>query len=70
MGITITVDIPGHGTYSADDLAVDAAVSRFLPASRNSLLPLVNEIAAPADYSDVHSVSALLIVLASFHGEA
>lgn len=64
---TVTADIPGHGSFTPTAASVDLAIERYLPASPRQLQALVTERTG-IDYSDVHEVSALLIVLADTEG--
>jgi len=74
---TVTVDIPGHGTFSAPAIVVDMMIARHLPASPRELRAEVqkrigepNERAGIPDYSDVIDVTAFLVMLADwYHGE-
>lgn len=59
-----------HGTYETTPEALDLMMSKFLPASPEQLRQILSERAPDIDYSDVRSVSALLVVLAEYEGHA
>ena len=59
----VTVEIAGHGTYSAGSLAVDVMISRYLPNSPVGLRAVLTEQTGE-DWSDVDSVTDALVVLA------
>jgi hypothetical protein len=58
--ITVT---NAHGTFTTTATGLDCVISEKLPASANSLRAEMSERTG-LDYSDVHSVSALLIMFA------
>jgi hypothetical protein len=58
-----------HGAYETTPEALDLMMSKFLPASPEQLRQVLSE-RSEVDYSDVHSVSALLLVLAEYEGHA
>lgn len=64
---TLSLELPGHGTFSVSAARLDDAVSRYLPSSPRQLRAIVEE-RTQLDYSDVRDASALLIVLADLDG--
>lgn len=71
----VTVDLGPHGTWTASTPVLDRAINRYLPASPQVLRSLVEERLstnnltgyqyARRDWSDIASVSELLVVLAA-----
>lgn len=59
-----------HGQYATDAYSLDEAIRRYLPASVNDLQTIMAEREPELDYSDIHSVSEFLIMLASFEYDA
>jgi hypothetical protein len=54
-----------HGTFTTDPFTLEQAITKYLPASVNDMHELMSELAPDLDYSDVHHISELLIILAS-----
>jgi hypothetical protein len=65
----ITVEIPGHGTYTAPAWAVDVMISEHLPSSPERLRSVVVERSGldPEAWAPVHDVAAFLVMLADWH---
>lgn len=61
--------ISNHGTFWLHPGELDMAISKYLPASAAQLRAIVEERTG-IDYSDVHDVGALLIILADVDHEA
>jgi hypothetical protein len=59
--ITVT---NAHGTFTTTASGLDCVIGEKLPASASSLRAEMSERNPEIDYSDVHSVSALLIMFA------
>lgn len=69
----IRITIEGHGQFQTTAEAFDLVMSRYLPASTASLRTLVNERMHQAhglDYSDLHTATECLMVLAELDGFA
>ena len=62
----VTATIPGHGVFVASTAVLDIVIDRHLPASVNDLRARVSAVAEGIDYSDVHEVSAFLMILADW----
>jgi len=58
----ISVEIPGHGTYSCPDYVMDLMIERHLPASPAQLRAIVEE-RSQESFSDVLGASTFLIIL-------
>jgi hypothetical protein len=59
--ITCTND---HGTFRTTGYGLDRTIGQCLPASVNSLRDQMERLNPGTDYSDVHSVSEFLIMVA------
>jgi hypothetical protein len=63
----VTVEIDGHGKFSAFANTVDSVMQYYLPTSVAALRPIVKQ-RTNIDFDDVHDLTALLVVLADFEG--
>jgi len=61
----IEMHVPGHGTFEASSDAVDACIEKYLPTSAAALRQFV-EWRSESDFSDVHSVSTFIVILADW----
>lgn len=61
---TITVDIPSVGTFRTNALGLELAIMRHLPANVHTLQQTITE-RSDIDCSDIDTVAACLVVLAS-----
>jgi hypothetical protein len=64
---TVTIT-NAHGTFTTTALGLDLVMAKYLPASVNGLATYMEELtghaATEAYYSDVHSVSEFLVMIA------
>jgi hypothetical protein len=63
---TIELRLPGHGYYRVTTAALDATMSRYLPASPADLRAIVSEREPDIDYSEVTDAVAFLVILADW----
>lgn len=67
----IEAEIEGHGRFGTSGLGFDLMIERYLPNSVVGLVALIHEKNGhEVDYSDVESVSELLLILAQIDGYA
>lgn len=64
---TITVKIPGHGTYSTTSFGLERAIEVLLPGSTASVRQFCTDQGG-VDFSDVHGMGALLVIAADISG--
>lgn len=65
--ITVT---NAHGTFTARPTAVDVQMQRCLPASPLDLQGVLSTYDESIDWSDIHSVSEALVMIASLWQDA
>jgi hypothetical protein len=53
-----------HGTFTTTGLGLDLVISEQLPASPNGLREVLAERCPEIDYSDIHSVTEALVMIA------
>jgi hypothetical protein len=64
---TITIDVPGHGTFTARAATVDQMIRRYLLAPDVANLRREAEQASGIDMTDVYDATTVLVMLADFH---
>lgn len=62
----ITLDVRNHGQYRVSCWALDYAINHYLLTSMKALRTILNEREPDIDWSDVHSPSHALIILADW----
>jgi hypothetical protein len=66
----IRIHIAKHGWFQTTAYRFDLLIERYLPASPQGLRQQIEERSPEIDYSDVHTVTECLMILAELDGYA